>query len=428
ESLLLCSHLLTTPARDWRPTAHMGRWQAGRTRGSNGCSQHKCHCSSAITRLLLLWLRMDSQYDWAPHLLLLLRLVLHGLAPLRRDGAQLTHAEAADVAEACERLQARLHYAPTSASPQDHFPSFLPFPQLQPCFAHIPPPCIRVTNALKPSFPQLPPSASHLLLLYPLLAHSSAARHPPLPQPQVRSHLCPTAVPCLPIPSPFPPFSIHPPALHCTCCSILPTSGLRICGLMVCGRPHSSRLTHALSLLLPFPPPPTLPQSFRQLHTAPASAALVDGLRSPTADVAEVGDRRWRQQWRQQWQWRGARGGGWEGGRRGGERRLLMGLDKLEVAKVTRSEGWICVRDSLERKGGRRAPHLLLLHQLTDSSTPVGAGALFTGNLWAADVAEECERWGAAVCPVATLLSQTSNGAGVLFGFGWCSSGLFDTL
>ncbi|CAI5492529.1 unnamed protein product, partial [Closterium sp. Naga37s-1] len=168
--------------------------------------------------------------------------------------------------------------------PRDHFPSFPPSPRLQPCFAHIPPPCIRVTNALRPSLPQLPPSASHLLLLYPLLAHSSAPHLQLLP-PQLRSHLrlffharvCPTnscnysdaalfsshpgAVPFLPS-SPFPTFSSHPPSAA-PVAPIL-TSGLRICGLC----------SATLPLTIPMPS-----RTYSHSHTA--CPGTISGL-SPT--------------------------------------------------------------------------------------------------------------------------------------------------
>ncbi|CAI7838272.1 unnamed protein product [Closterium sp. NIES-53] len=223
--------------------------------------------------------------------------------------------------------------------PRDHFPSFPPSPRLQPCFAHIPPPCIRVTNALRPSLPQLPPSASHLLLLYPLLVHAptplslshiplishyhfpfspipspqaSSAPHLRLLPPHLRSHVCPTAQESPPTAQP-----------HCS-------SNAR--------QGTFASLPHTLSLpTTPFPTPPSsayssMPDSalhlllqhrFLARNSCPCSTRQAEA-----AGVAEVGERHWQRKrhWRQQWQRRGPRGGGREGGRRGGERGLLMGL------------------------------------------------------------------------------------------------------
>ncbi|CAI5521258.1 unnamed protein product [Closterium sp. Naga37s-1] len=186
--------------------------------------------------------------------------------------------------------------------------------------SHIPPPCVLLINALLPPspIPPLPPQlgtyfshadfwstdsrphgtlshillishcsfsffpfpslsppptyALHLRLLHPRLSHTTAqtrspqcGRTPPLPK-------SPTHAPNSPIAITFSfPLLFLSQALKLrTCCSyaadVCPTNSCRYGG--------GALLTQALSLVLPFPPPPPFPLSSHQLCTAPALPPL----------------------------------------------------------------------------------------------------------------------------------------------------------
>ncbi|CAI5508658.1 unnamed protein product [Closterium sp. Naga37s-1] len=132
-------------------------------------------------------------------------------------------------------------------------------------------------SSLHPSHQRTAPSFPHPLSLAPRLLFLPAHRYARL----YHCFLFPSV-----LPSPSPPalhrscFSythVFPTALHdprhSARASLRPNFGPQTSAPMVAVHGPA----HALSLPLPFPPPPILPPSHHDLHTAPASTALISG-------------------------------------------------------------------------------------------------------------------------------------------------------